>query len=105
MSILSAQVDRLRELATGYDELQAGTVRVVRISLNTGSVLREAADTILSLRDKAQELQAENAKLRELLRFALLRCNADNPMCDACTDGYDGVCELEQRMFELGVIE
>lgn len=50
-------------------------------------------------------LQSENQQLRELLRFALLRCNVDNPMCDACSDGYDGVCELEQRMFELGVIE
>ena len=69
--MLSAQVDRLRELATKYGELESGAVRVVRISLDTGSVLREAADTILSLRDKAQELQAENAKLRELLDFAL----------------------------------
>ena len=52
---------------------------------------------------KPEEVLDENAKLRELVRFALHRCNADNPMCDSCCDGYDGECELEQRMRELGV--
>lgn len=62
MSTLSAQCDELRELATKYDELKSGATRVVRISLDTGPVLREAADTI-------DRLDAENAKLREELEF------------------------------------
>jgi len=69
------------------------------------TVVAEQEQTIKYLHERCKEKEVENARLRELVRFALLRCNADNPMCDACTDGYDGVCELEQRMFELGVIE
>lgn len=72
------------------------------VNEGTFARLKETAANAIAERN---ELREENAKLRELVRFALLRCNADNPMCDACTDGYDGVCELEQRMFELGVIE
>ena len=71
MSMLSAQMDELRELATRYDELQAGIVRVVRVPLNMGLVLREAADTIWQLRDDLQRAHRENAKLRELLADAL----------------------------------
>lgn len=52
---------------------------------------------------RIDSLGAENKQLRELVRFALHRCNTDNPMCDECRDHYDGVCELEQRMRELGV--
>lgn len=62
MSTLSAQCAELRELATKYDELKSGATRVVRISLDTGPILREAADTI-------DRLDAENAKLREDLTF------------------------------------
>ena len=56
MSMLSAQVDELRAMAesVGLAMPQAATL------------MMEAADTILSLRDRAQDLQAENAKLREL---------------------------------------
>ena len=65
MSMLSAQVDRLRELATGYDELQAGAVKAVTMPSDMGSILHEAADTIWQLRDDLQRANAENAKLRE----------------------------------------
>lgn len=56
--MLSAQAAELRELAgDGSMEWVAGPIRA--------ATLRDAADTILSLRDRAQELQAENDKLRE----------------------------------------
>ncbi len=55
MSMLSAQCDELRSMAdsVGLAMPQAATL------------MMEAADTILSLRDRAQDLQAENAKLRD----------------------------------------
>lgn len=55
MSMLSAQCDELRQTAesVGLAMPQAATL------------MMEAADTILSLRDRAQDLQAENAKLRD----------------------------------------
>lgn len=62
MSMLSAQCDELREVAYKVDEYQMGRERV---PLKTAAIMREAADTILSLRDRAQDLQAMNAKLRK----------------------------------------
>lgn len=62
MSMLSAQCDELRRLATRYDELQVGAVRAVKMPPNIGSILREAADTILELRD---DLQRANAAVRD----------------------------------------
>ena len=56
----------------------------------------EAADTIC-------ELQAENAKLRELVRFIMHQCNDGNPRCDECIDWNDGECVALIRMRELGV--
>lgn len=67
MSMLSAQCDELRELATRFDEIQVGATRAVRIPLDTGLVLREAADTIWELRDDLQRANAENARLRSEL--------------------------------------
>lgn len=57
MSMLSAQCDELRAMAesVGLTMPKAATL------------MMEAADTILSLRDRAQDLQAENAKLRSEL--------------------------------------
>lgn len=65
MSMLSAQVDELRELATRYDELQVGAVKAVTMPSDMGSILRDAADTIWQLRDDLQRANAENAKLQE----------------------------------------
>ena len=55
MSMLSGQADRLRKMAEwdGVDAVIA-------------SELRDAADTIMQLRDDMQRANAENAKLREL---------------------------------------
>ena len=59
MSMLSAQCDKLRE--------RAATLRQGRWSdgADDARLMEDAAETILSLRDRAQDLQAENAKLRE----------------------------------------
>lgn len=59
--MLSAQCDGLRERA-----------KVLRQGdwsdgAEDAKMMDDAADTILSLRDRAQDLQTENAKLRELL--------------------------------------
>lgn len=57
MSMLSAQCDELRAMAesVGLAMPQAATL------------MMEAANTILSLRDRAQDLQSENAELRKEL--------------------------------------
>lgn len=60
MSMISGQIDELRELAgDGSMEWVSGPFRA--------SVLRDAADTIWELRDDLQRANAENAKLRELV--------------------------------------
>lgn len=72
MSTIQAQADELRELAgDGGMEWVIGPIRV--------ATLHGAADTILSLCDRVQELQAENAKLREQteLLVTLLRNDCD----------------------------
>lgn len=119
MSMLSAQCDELRRLASTLDTRY-------RYADDTATALREAADTILSLRDRAQDLQAENRKLREqgerlfdktlelgtendrlreLVRIAGTYCV--NGLCgkdDGCPL-YLGkpYCALHDRMRELGV--
>lgn len=62
MSMISAQCDKLRELATRYDELQVGAVKAVTMPSDMGSVLRDAADTIFELRD---DLQRANDAVRD----------------------------------------
>lgn len=58
MSMISAQCDKLRD--------RAKVLRQGRWSdgEDDAKLMEDAADTILSLRDRAQGLQAENAKLR-----------------------------------------
>ena len=50
-----------------------------------------------------RELLAENAKLRELVRFIMHQCNDGNPRCDECIGWNDGECVALLRMRELGV--
>ena len=113
MSMLSAQCDELRSMAEsiGLAMPQAATL------------MMEAADTILSLRDRAQDLQAENAKLRQQLadvtesmgrveeRCAKLRelasglrqCFYDEG-CEGCPMQDDGGwCVRDIRLRELGI--
>lgn len=49
------------------------------------------------------ELLADNAKLRELVRFIMHQCNDGNPRCDECIGWNGGECVALQRMRELGV--
>ena len=74
------------------------------------SDLREAADTILNLRDTAQQAQAENAKLRKLMLDIYVLCwhGMDCTKCpwfDECDT--DGGCPwlsiMHDHMHELGV--
>lgn len=98
MSMISAQIDELRELAgDGSMEWVSGPIRA--------SVLRDAADTIWELRDDLQRANAENAKLRELVRIAGTYCV--NGLCgkdDGCPLWLGKpYCALPDRMRELGV--
>lgn len=82
MSMISAQIDELRELATRYDELQAGAVKAVTMSSDMGSILREAADTIWQLRDDLQRAHkrladAEHAESRAWDRVRKAEAEAD----------------------------
>lgn len=125
MSMLSAQRDRLRELADRFDGLAP----------ENAALIRSAADTIWELRCKLNDEQDENeklrnefrkmdewhskellaavdnnAKLRELVRV-FYHCTTSG-VCDECpvNDGgtvklmADTICDaLHDRMRELGV--
>lgn len=82
MSVLSSQCDNLRIMARlvreyGYSEISKS--------------LRDAADTIWSLRDRIGDmtdelvkLRGDNAKLRELATEAIRLMQADGPDCGLC---------------------
>lgn len=99
MSMISAQIDELRRMADGQV-----TYRDAR------AVMLQAADTIWQLCDDLQQANAENAKLRELVRI-LKNCADECGDCDTCPiNGKSGVlnpwlgCDsLRDRMRELGV--
>lgn len=81
MSMLSVQCDNLRimaRLVRDYDHAEVSRE------------LRDAADTIWSLRNRCVDVQAENddlrdenAKLRELV-MRLITCNDAAMLCDYC---------------------
>lgn len=48
-------------------------------------------------------VRAENAKLRELVRDMWRGCPVDERDCIACDFERDGMCDLFDRMRELGV--
>ncbi|MBQ9006729.1 MAG: hypothetical protein IJ092_10215 [Atopobiaceae bacterium] len=128
MSMISAQCDELREVAYKVDEYQMGRERV---PLKTAAIMREAADTIWELRESVYreraeadslreerdmyrdlvgmmdhpdlnaQLQAENDKLRELLRAAW-RCVHSGLSCSDCRLVAGG-CTLQSAMRELGI--
>jgi hypothetical protein len=120
--MLSAQCDKLRELATRYDELQAGAVKAVTMPSNMGPILRDAAHTIWELRcrlvdaeDRVRksgelcklcEREADNAKLRELVRWMYDRmdesCAVQHPYAPAPIS-YDRLMQAAARAHELGV--
>lgn len=120
MSMISAQIDELREYASRAD----GTFPML------ASALRDAADTIWQMRDDLQrandavrdaehdesmawdrvrKAEAENAKLRELCGglFKGFDCGWPSDVCGYCErDGMGmpiGGCKLENRACELGV--
>ena len=62
-----------------------------------------AQEQIDGFRREVRELKAENAKLRELVRFIMHQCNDGNPRCDECIGWNDGECVALLRMREMGV--
>ena len=103
MSMISAQIDELRNAAEFYDGFQAA------------NLMREAADTIWELRDDLQRANAENAKLRELCATVIddwmSKVCPSFPFCEFggeyqdCTDETCGNQIYRQMARELGVDE
>ena len=95
MSMLSAQCDELRE--------RAATLRQGRWSdgADDARLMEDAAETIWELRDDLQRANAENAKLRELVKdFFDVPCQ-----CLKCEhyNYEEDRCDLHDRARELGI--
>lgn len=91
MSMISSLIDELRK---SEDEWNGSNM------FELARMCREAADTIWELRDDLQRANAENAKLRELVRH-LRECTRHN-VCAACAYA-DDACDFDYDMRELGV--
>lgn len=63
----------------------------------------EWVSSTYSCEQEVKRLNAENAKLRELVRFIMHRCNDGNPRCDECIEWNYSECVSLQRMRELGI--
>lgn len=133
MSMLSDQCDNLHRAARTYRTLgnhsaanmlegAADTIWELRCKLNDeqdeNERLRVSCSTggevvfVHDLRDENDRLQAENAKLRELV--ARLICHIENPPCESCIAemscaGGEGLTNCDEYQFmvcdarELGV--
>lgn len=66
MSMLSSQIDALREASRTYQRMG---------NRSASNMLKDAADTIWQLRDDLQRANAENAKLRK--KADMLQWNSD----------------------------
>lgn len=116
MSMLSAQRDRLRELADRFDGLAPENAALIRSAADTIWELRcklnDEQDEVAKLReqgarlfDKTLELVTENAKLRELVRdmevaFIHGPCYRWCEFKEPCNGDR---CQYRDRMRELGV--
>ena len=91
MSMLRAQVDKLRKAAQTYRYLG---------NYDTEQMLLDAADTIWELRGSVHRERAEADKLRELVRDMWR-----DGMCECDERGVCAECEYRfpDRMRELGV--
>ena len=78
MSMLRAQVNELRELATRYDELQVGAVKAIKMPSDMGSILRDAADTIWELRCRLVDAEDRVRKRDEAELEAIERVSMTN---------------------------
>lgn len=87
--MISAQIDELRK---------AALIQGAHARYDVANLLTDAADTILSLRDRAQDLQAENAKLREFVagmwRLFVEHCDMDESHLAEVDAVRDGLREL-----------
>ena len=103
MSMISSLIDKLNKSA---DEWNGSNM------FELARMCREAADTIWELRDDLQRANAENAKLRELVRdmwqFTGAACKKYPRLFDQPAQGAQAVLPnaidaFEQRMRELGI--
>lgn len=129
MSMLSAQCDELRAMAksVGLAVPQAATLMmeaadtIWELRCKCADLMNEREEYVWtrefmdrmakhcgtkdcpSLVAYVEGLEAENAKLRELVRYIMHQCNDGNPRCDECIGWNDGECVALLRMRELGV--
>ena len=119
MSMLSSKCDRLRETAIRVEIFLEGCTDA--IPMDTHEQLRSAANIIWELRNKLDgvvdqseriaELEAENAKLRELCGDLFDRLMDKDEHCGECRsqcehDAWnfgDPKCVYAKRMRELGI--
>lgn len=108
MSMISSQIDELREMAGKLESYDQGYGTICQ-------ALREAADTIWQLRDDLQRANAENAKLRverdEWHRVAaskqdiidhMRNANAENAkLRTQLTDVTESIGRMEERCAKL----
>ena len=92
---------------TFYNHIESARYEMFRL---VNGWTREGAETkarISESLDQARreymQIESENAKLRELVRFIMHQCNDGNPRCDECIGWNDGECVALQRMREMGV--
>ena len=78
MSMLSAQCDRLRELADGIEERYGYPTAV--------TALRDAADTIWSLRNRCVDLARERERLSKESDFFSRQVLENGERCDRAID-------------------
>lgn len=88
MSMLSAQIDRLRRHADLYDGTTKPEMAKELQRPYLAQELRDAADTIWQLRDDLQQANAENARLREQIYWLkqgdILHVLTDQEYIDQC---------------------
>ena len=114
MSMISGQCDKLRELAiraNGLYEYEmereldqaADTIWQLRDDLQRANAAVQDAEHDESMAwDRVRKAEAENAKLRELVRIAVKHC--DSGTCDGCPIlGEDESCPYSDMARELGV--
>ena len=113
MSMISAQINELREWADQLSEHEDDLGVVVRAIVAS---MNEAADTIWELRcklsdmvderERARVAEAENAKLRELVRdlWNGMYCPTEpTEGCPSCAFNVDDECAFETRIRKLGI--
>lgn len=112
-----------QDVVADVDEILEHVINANSLSMPY-EVYLDLFNAVAELGGEIENLQAENAKLREqvaeackqlggawvrcselleLARFIMHQCNDGNPQCDECIGWNDGECVALLRMRELGI--